>query len=256
MRLDTLERAFAAHVMDGEPAITTAVAATPDYPAGARLAVYVHAYRSRLAGVLREDFPATLAALGPDAEAVMDAYIRAHPSRSFTLRDFGAAFPAFLQAENLGWQAELAQFEWAFCEAFDAPDAPVVTIADMARVAPEQWPRMGFVLQPALRRLDSRYNLPALWRAARNGEALTAPEAAGPVLPVLIWRQDYATRYRSLEADEALALDAVLAGGGFAEACAALSGCMAPPDAPARAASLLKTWLDQTLVAALAFEPA
>lgn len=256
MKLAALEQAFARHIFTGDAAILPEVLSTPGFSAHQRLGVYVHAYYARLDGVLHTDFPALAALLGEEAEPVFTAYVRARPSTSFTLRDFGAALPEFLRghAATRGRPvlAQLAAFEWAFCEAFDAEDAPVAGEQDAARVPPESWPGLRFRLHPSVQRVRTDFNLPALWRALKDAPLTpVAPEAMSGPLSCLVWRQELATQYRSLEPDEAAALAAIAEGGGFAEVCAALMPSCAPETLALRAAGLLKTWLAQGLIAEL-----
>jgi len=48
------------------------------------------------------------------------------------------------------WIAELARFEWARLDLFDAPDAAPVALDALRAVAPEDWARLRFTPVPAL----------------------------------------------------------------------------------------------------------
>ena len=60
-----------------------------------RLAIYNRAYYARLLECLRESYPVLCHALGEDAfgSFALD-YLQKYPSRSYTLNDLGANFPA------------------------------------------------------------------------------------------------------------------------------------------------------------------
>jgi hypothetical protein len=59
-----------------------------------------------------------------------------------------------------------------------------------------------------------------------------------------MWRDELMTQYRSLEADEAVALSAAHAGANFTEICSALATEIGDQEqVPMKAASLLKGWL-------------
>jgi hypothetical protein len=57
------------------------------------------------------------------------------------------------------------------------------------------------------------------------------------------WRRDLTTQFRSVSSDEAAALDAMRAGGTVAAICECLAAQVAPEDAAARAAGLLRRWI-------------
>jgi len=91
-----------------------------------RLEVYNRQYWYRVLGALAEDFPALRAIVGASAfEALSIAYLSAHPSRSFTLRNLGSQLADWLSAnpQYTGRRSRLAldvvRIEWAFIEAFD-----------------------------------------------------------------------------------------------------------------------------------------
>ncbi|MBI2381466.1 MAG: putative DNA-binding domain-containing protein [Gammaproteobacteria bacterium] len=259
MNLAQTQVALKAYIFHGDPAILAAVPSTPGFDAPTRLAVYAHAYRARLAGVLHKDFPALAAALGAEADAVFSAYVATHPSTSFTLRDFGARLPAFLaQPENVKawpWAAELAAFEWAFCEVFDAPEAPILGEAEIAVLPPAAWASLSFALHPALWRVESEFNVLALWKAWKAGEALPEARRLPEAQASVVWRNaERVCQYRSLESDEAAAFAQLARGGGFPEVCAALLPWHEPSAVALRAASLLKTWLHAGWLSGLSWD--
>jgi len=60
------------------------------------------------------------------------------------------------------------------------------------------------------------------------------------------------TQYRSMEADEAVALQAVLAGANFSELCGALADEIQDQEmVPMKAAGFLKTWLAAGMIVEL-----
>jgi hypothetical protein len=84
-----------------------------------RLNIYRIDIQNRLAKALRVDFPVLRAQVGEENFAAWAAaYYLASPSTSYTLNDYGANFPAFLQAhpETFAFAADLARAEWCLCE--------------------------------------------------------------------------------------------------------------------------------------------
>lgn len=105
----------------------------------------------RHVAALEEDFASVVRAVGHEAfHDLARRYLAAHPPASFTLRDLGRAFPAFLEDPTL---RDVARLAWAFVEAFDGPDAPPLDPTALAGVAEEAWPHARIVLQPSLQRL-------------------------------------------------------------------------------------------------------
>jgi len=251
--LARLQRQFQQCLLKGAPHsppgwISPAGRARP----GVQLAVYAHAYRARLHETLESDFPALAAILGADGFAgLADRYIDAHPSGGYSLRSFGARLPDYLAAHPPGGPAgplpELARFEWALAEAFDAADDPVATEQAVASLPPDDWPDLTLVFHASLHRLDFSWNVPALWKALTGDEPPSACREPQPVA-WLVWRQALITRFRSLAPEEALALDTARRGADFGELCEALTTVVAPAQVPLRAASMLKGWMGAGLV--------
>ena len=203
-----------------------------------RLRIYADAYRLRLVEILGNDFPATRVALGDDDFAgFAERYLQAHPSTQPSVRHVGSAFTDWLatQADTPTGLHELARFEWLQAAAFDAADAPTLNIDNVTMLAPEAWPRLRLRLHPSARLLDTTR------LATRDGEP--AVSVSSDPARWLLWRDaDGDVHWRQLEDDEADALHAVDAETTFGELCERLPAL--------RAASLLKRWLADSLLAA------
>lgn len=213
------------------------------------LAIYHHAYRARLQEALRGDFPALLAWLGDDAFAgVADAYLQAHPSTHFSLRWLGARLPAFIETTRrpAAW-AELAQLEWAFTLAFDAPPGTPLTLEQMASLPPVEWPELRVTSVPSVQRVTLAHNSLALWRAAKADAPFPASEVLAVPQLCLVWRHGLQGQFRTLAADEAQALVGMTEHGWtFADLCVSLEPLHEQP--AAQAAGWLKQWLSEGLL--------
>lgn len=104
-----------------------------------RLEIYNRQYWYRVLGALAEDFPALRAVLGAGAfEALSIAYLSAHPSRSFTLRNLGSKLADWLAANpqftgrRHRLALDVARVEWAFIECFDNAEYSPLTIEQIA----------------------------------------------------------------------------------------------------------------------------
>lgn len=120
-----------------------------------QLAIYREQYLERHLGCLCDDFPAVLGLLGGEPFlALGKAYLAVHPPSSFSLRDLGGSFPAFLRVSLaadplLGVAVDLALLDWALLEAYDAADAPPLDPAMLAAATPEQLDEVRLSFAPS-----------------------------------------------------------------------------------------------------------
>lgn len=241
-------------------AAAPALAARDASDAQVRARVYAEAYRLRLIEVLGRDYPVLQAVLGASAFAALGRdYLAAHPSDRPSLRDFGRHLPRWLRrAPGLAPArraelAELAAFEWAQGEVFDAADADVALLADLADIEPARWAALPLRLRPSTRLLRLRGNAPAQVLAhAQQQQPLLAPQRAAAARLWLLWRRGREVHWRALDDDEAAVLPALRGGCRFGALCEGLAGVTAQADVALRAASLLKRWLDDELLARFA----
>ena len=255
--LAALQRAFGRFLLSDDAAIAGAVESTAQLTAHERLGIYSSGYRARLHEVLRNDYPVLRGVLGGSAfTALADGYIGARPSQSFTLRDFGIALPGFVAqhaaAGEREFAAELAAFERAFVEAFDAPDAVPLQVSALAAVAPPEWPQLRFTPHPSVQTLTITCNTLPVWEAVKAQRSPPQPQRLDAPLGALVWRQDLTTVFRSLAGDELALWRLLAAGEHFAGMCDALTLWVSPEEVPLRAATLLRGWLAGGLLAGMA----
>ncbi|GHC11346.1 DNA-binding domain-containing protein [Thermomonas carbonis] len=218
-----------------------------------RLRIYADAYRLRLADVLGQDYPATQAVLG-DArfDALADAYLRAHPSTRPSVRHFGHAFADWLASRREVPRkiSDLARFEWQQGEVFDAADADALGFDAIATLPAQSWPALQLKLHPATRLLALRTNAADVVDARARG--LPLPRLRDRATTHwLLWRNAADVHWRRLDLDEAEALQAIQCGDTFARLCERSHARHA--DGALRAASLLKRWLADGVLAADVF---
>jgi len=256
--LAQLQNALQSHVLHGDVTAAAVIHESPQVPATTRLGVYADAYRLRLIEALESNYPITVKALaqfhGEHAFArLAQEYLAIYPSQHFSIRWFGHRLTEFAQQFpdycELKWLTELTAWEWRIATAFDAEDAPILTIDDLSSVAPANWPALRFIAQPSVQRIALTTNVVALVKAANEDLPLPSPTALTAKIEWLIWRLDLGVQFRSLEESEATALDAVVAGATFGEICELLAGYFDAADVPLQAATLLKRWTaDQCMV--------
>ena len=146
-----------------------------------RLEIYNRQYWFRVLGALAEDFPGLRAVIGGRRfDALSIAYLTAHPSRSFTLRNLGSKLPEWLAAhpEQAGRRhrlaVDVARIEWAFVEAFDSAEHA------SAYPRPDRHARRRFAPRPAAAPAAHRARVPGRRSGAR---ACTSGKSARPVKP-------------------------------------------------------------------------
>ena len=148
-----------------------------------RLEIYNRQYWYRVLGALAEDFPALRALVGERRfDGLSIAYLTEHPSRSFTLRNLGSKLPDWLTAhpEHAGRRhrlaVDLARMEWAFVEAFDAPERDPLTQRQIAALQGDS----KLALQPCLQLIALSYPADDLVLELHRREKRQTSEAGVP----------------------------------------------------------------------------
>lgn len=258
MNLEALQREMAAAVMlpltgdeqmraktpDGRSTAAIAesfIAPNSRLTAFERLEIYNRQYWFRVLGSLAEDFAALCVVIGARAfEKLSVAYLAAHPSRSFTLRNLGSQLPEWLATHpqfagrRHGLAVDVARIEWAFIEAFDSGERTPLTLDQIATLDAHS----RLALQPHLRLVALDYPADDLVLGLHHHEKRQTSEAGiqhedtvgSPMkLPRLrrrrTWiaahRVDMSVYYRRLEREECLTLAALREGLPLVEALAA-----------------------------------
>ena len=257
--LARLQDSLQARILYGSRVIDSDVhAANPD-ERDRRLQVYEHAYVARLVDGLADTYKALCSTLGEtEFRRIAAGFVRASPSVHRSIRDYGDGIAAHLAEQLSGIDgramSELARWEWLLASVFDAADAAVLTVAELAGVAPDRWAGLRFVSHPSVRRFTSITNAVELWRVATGADTTVDADASRlasesrPAVEWVAWRSNLRTMYRSIPADEAHALDALLARSTFGDICETLASDGDPEHAPLRAAQLLRGWLEAGLL--------
>ncbi|MDX2226997.1 MAG: DNA-binding domain-containing protein [Verrucomicrobiae bacterium] len=117
-----------------------------------RFELYHRQYWFRVWDCFYEDFPGLRAMLGEKKfDALSNAYLLRHPSRSFTLRNLGDRLADFIRrhprltAPRTLLALGIVRVEWAQIEAFDRAEFPAL---DLSSLPPERLLRTKIFLQP------------------------------------------------------------------------------------------------------------
>jgi hypothetical protein len=200
-----------------------------------RIEIYSRSYWFRVIDSMYEDFPGLRAVLGQRAfDRAVRTYLADCPSISYTLRDLGSRFGAWLKRNPSCASAKLAvarlaiandmfQLEWAHIEAWDAADRKILAPEDLIELGPAL--RMG--LQPHVRLLELHYPVDELRiraneTAEEHEDASNAPSklktrhlsaAAGRLkresVFIAVHRLDFSIFYRRLSREEFQLLSAI-----------------------------------------------
>lgn len=213
-----------------------------------RLSIYANAYRLRIIEALSTAYPKLHMLLGDDLfDATARQYIDAHPSEYRNMRWVGDSMHQHLLdvLPQHPIASELARFEWALGLAFDAEDAPAISVQDLAEIPPETWGELSFALHPSVKLLDLQWNVIPVWQALDAEEAPPAPAQNNEAC--LVWRSDLNSHYRSLNVQEYQAIQQVKAGGTFGVLCESLFETLGE-SATQQVAQYLAGWLEAGII--------
>lgn len=125
-----------------------------------RLEIYNRQYWFRLQTAFHEDFPGLRAVVGAERfETLMNAYLTAHPSRSFTLRNLGSKLLDWLTqnshyaGRSLALALDVIRVEWACIEAFDNAELLPLSLEEVAALGADS----RLALQPHVQLLALGY---------------------------------------------------------------------------------------------------
>ena len=221
-----------------------------------RLQIYAHAYKSRLVEVLVDDFPGLHSLVDDDMfEEICLGYIEKYPSMHPSLRYLGEHMVGFLQANQkyntIIPAIEMAKFEWAFNDVFDAPDDKTITVEDVAAVPPEAWTTLRIKLQSSYVMQTFKWNVPAVWSTMKEEKPVMPQEY--PIMTNCIqWKSDLKCFFRTVNDEEAEVLRLVHQEKAFPDICEHLATYY-DEQAPMRAAELFRGWVMEGLVTELEY---
>jgi hypothetical protein len=271
-------------------------ASHPEYPfpfapsrtlsAEARVQIYANAYFSRLHDALADDFEAVWRCVGMTAfQDLVRAYLQAHPPQSFTLRDLGRDMPLFLLGHPLHTEfpflIDLARFEWALIETYDAADCAPLTRQMLKTREPAAWPALALQSIPALRIVASRWRVDEILeavtseahdgRSSRRGsetsrtnraattaspaavdDAQTIPGATDLCIPTTycIWRREEQVFYRAIDETESALLTSLRRPTTFAALCETAATLLDAEVVVSRVGTYLQQWVESGMMAA------
>jgi Putative DNA-binding domain len=252
--LREIQDSFQRGILAGDDAILGEVKDSDKEQRKVLFGVYRNAYTARLAEIVGEDYEQLHAYLGDQAFArLVKAYIAANPSDQRNARWFGRHLPAFVRNDATFAKhrevVEIAELEKALTDAFDGPDAEPLGIEALAAIAADDWPRLVFVPQPTTIRLTFATNAADILSALKSEAAPPKPLHLPEPQAILVWRQDFMSRFRPLSTEEAMMWDEAAKGVRFGVLCEMVATFAGEDDAELRAATYLKGWVDMGMLA-------
>ncbi|NML59850.1 DUF2063 domain-containing protein [Massilia sp. RP-1-19] len=244
MMLAEMQRDFRCWLVAGtdEAAVRLGAAAS------AGLSVYQNNYRAQLVGCLEVSFPQVRAWMGEDAFlSTAITHIGHYPPTAWTLDAYADDFHATLarQFPDNPDLHELAWIEHALSGAFVAADATPLAPDALAGI---DWDTARLLLAPSFASRLATTNAHAIWRALGDGGPVPGGEMLAGPAGLIVWRRQFTSCLRQVDALEFEALRHLQADGSFAALCELLVGRLGEADGVAKAGSLLASWLGSELI--------
>lgn len=214
-----------------------------------RLDVYREQFWLRHVPSLEEDFPTLSWAVGGPSrfQVLATEYLSACPPRTWDLQRLGEFLPAHV-AHHPRWQDDIlvrdaARLDWAFMEAFDAPDAAPFDPRSLAAVTEDAWALATVVFHPSVRALSFAYAVHELRRSLKGDSAPQRPLPANT--HVVVWR-DATCALQAIEIEGAAhaLLVALTIGTPLGEACDAAVRAVESSD-PSELGTKVSSWFQQ-----------
>ena len=190
-----------------------------------RLGIYQHSIANSLCDALGGVFEVVNKLVGDEFFThIAKNYVRAHPSSTGNVHDFGQAFPEFLEKfpglEALPYLPDVARLEWAYHAAFHSPIGSMLNIDKLAQVPESKYDRLKLLLSPACFLLHSEYPVLHIWQVNQDGydDSDTVSLDEGGV-DLAIVREGNQIVFHSLLPGAFVMLNAALDGKSFNDSC-------------------------------------
>jgi hypothetical protein len=140
----------------------------------ARLNVYQYAYAERILESLREDFQTVRGIVGAESfDEIARKYMQFYPSRFWTLAEYSADFPKFLDNHvDNPFLHDLAQFEWFKIKCSLGPTALQFDPRVLAEATEEDWIGARLRLVSTLKIFSSHWPVNEVELLKTGGQAL------------------------------------------------------------------------------------
>jgi hypothetical protein len=243
-RLVERQRDFAAALLDPMRRVPSGLVGPDGKPSARRFSVYRNNVVAGLIETLTAAFPAVHRIVGTDFfRAMARAYAFAEPPQSPILLEYGAGFADFIggfePASPLPYLPDVARIERAWTEAYHAPDASPLEVAELRAVGPDRLGEICLSVHPSLRIVRSLLPALTIWRM-NVGDGVPGPVDFGAGgEDTLIMRPAAEVEVRLLPPGGAEFVAALAAGQSSSEATLAAMKANSAFDLPANLAGLI-----------------
>ncbi|MGI9425270.1 MAG: HvfC/BufC N-terminal domain-containing protein [Hyphomicrobiaceae bacterium] len=146
------------------------LAQTTNSPSSKRFNVYRNNMTAGLVSVLRSRHPVVAQLVGAEFfTAMARVFVTQNAPVSPVMHEYGAGFADFIEtfepAAGVPYLADVGRIEWAWGQAYNAPDAEPIGIEALQAVAPARMHRASLRLHPSLRILRSDWPVVSIWQA-------------------------------------------------------------------------------------------
>lgn len=240
-------------ILAGEGDALTLVRAPPRDTAAVMFGVYQNAYTLRLVEFLENDFEKLRLFMGEERFGAMARdYVTAHHSRTANARWYAHHLPAFLSTDPR-YCAELAlhdlsTLEQATNDAFDAADAPALSLADLAAVDRASIAAAVFSFASSVFRVSTKTSVADVWASLAPERPVPEVHELDAPAQIIVWRQNETSRFRTMTAEEAMAFDEAKSGVPFGVICEMIAMMDDQNGAAIRAASYLRSWIESGMI--------
>ena len=182
-RLRELQTSFANCLFDANAESVLGIIDGEGFSPSQRMQIYRNNLFISLTDALQAVYPSVHRLVGEGFfKYLADSYIRAHPSQSGNLHDFGQELEAFIAgfepATTVPYLADVARLEWDQHLVFHAAEHSPLDLRRLSAVPDEQRTELRFRFHPASKLMSSRYPVLTIWEACGDEQERTRTVSA------------------------------------------------------------------------------
>ncbi|RFU49723.1 DUF2063 domain-containing protein [Paraburkholderia sp. DHOC27] len=217
------QRCFAAALLDPMMPVPSGLVGPDRKPSERRFNVYRNNVVVGLVEALKAAFPVVARIVGDAFFAAMARiYVATEPPRSPVMLEYGATFPAFIDAfapaSSVPYLRDVARLERAWVEAYHAAEASTIDPASLAALDSNALIQVGFALHPSVRVVRSAFPTVRIWRMNLDGGEVTATDLSSGGENALVVRPKAEVEVRTVPDGAATFIRALAAGASIGDA--------------------------------------
>ncbi len=182
------------------------------------MAIYRNSTMGALIKNLRDTYSVSRKIVGDEFfNAMAYHYVKATPSRSRNISDYGGNFHDFISkfppVRSLPYLADVAILEWAWHQAFWGPEQKTHGLSLLTEVNEAEYPKVVFALPENCSLIASQYPIHLIWQTNQEDYAGDKQVDLGwGGVKLLVWRRDLAVQVDVLMEAEWRLLSGIEAG--------------------------------------------